>query len=301
MVTGGGTLTPEEQHKAIDRAQALMDINRWGDAIETLLPAMAADPTSLQILGNLTLCYYHLGDGRAALHHADLAIKASPQNEWGHRLRSSILMALGEKGLAMESAREAVRLDPDCPPALYALCHAESACKRHKQAQKTLDKLREIAPDWSGTFEMSAIVAMERNRWGEAEEYLHDALSLDPDSYWAHNYMGTALRQQGRKREAIDYFLQAATINPGATTARANLKEAVKEYIGVPGIVFFLWIPILAMSPVLGLLVMVGTPFLAWVYRRDRIRQLPDTARLFAGLGDVVESQPTDNAPTVIQ
>ena len=49
------------------------------------------------------------------------------------------------------------------------------------------------------------------------------ALDVNPNNYWAYNYLGLALEKQGRMEEAIEHYKQALKINPEYLDAHVNL------------------------------------------------------------------------------
>ena len=84
------------------------------------------------------------------------------------------------------------------------------------------------------TWEALARLSFHQKRWRDVERYSRKALELDPESYAAMNFLGLSLRGLNRFREAVEYFDRPAKLDPAATTARNNLKEAVAWHL-IPG------------------------------------------------------------------
>jgi tetratricopeptide (TPR) repeat protein len=290
-------MPPEEHRHAIARAQALMDIDRWDEALLILLPVATAAPDSSHVLCRLAQCYCSLGDLPTALYYADMAIAADPENELGYRLQSVILKLQGENKPALLAAREAVRLVPTDPSALYTLCSAEIGSKRYTDALQTVEQLRRVAPACVRTHEMLALIAMGQKRWQAAESHLHNALKIDPNSYWAHNNMGVVLLQRKMKLEAIEYFHQAARINPSADTARSNLKQTVNKYLGASTAVGA-WLVFLVVrespSPWLSLLIVVAAAAIVIGVRRSLASELHPEVRAYMGIKEPEDREPKD-------
>jgi len=66
-----------------------------------------------------------------------------------------------------------------------------------------------------------------RGQAAEAIRHLEAALTAKPDYPEAHNYLGSALYQQGRTGEAIREFQQALKLKPDYAEARKNLNAAL--------------------------------------------------------------------------
>jgi tetratricopeptide (TPR) repeat protein len=87
-----------DQEQELLRIEALIDLGRLDEAWRLLAALPADDPTALRLRA---LCDYLLGNGPAALETAERAIAAEPENEWGHRLRASSLLLLGQPDAAL--------------------------------------------------------------------------------------------------------------------------------------------------------------------------------------------------------
>jgi Flp pilus assembly protein TadD len=223
----------EQQNVAalINRAQALIDIRRWQEALKLLRQALAIAPASGDILCRVSYVKLQIGEFEQALADADRAVQSEPMNEWGHRLRSVALLRLGKKSDALEAAEEAVRLAPHLPETFYDLADAQIANQRLREARETALRAREVAPESSESHEILSRVEMAHKSWGEAEKHLRKALSLNPTSYWALNSLGICLLEQDQEREALEMFRQAARANPAGKAARNNLKDLVANYL----------------------------------------------------------------------
>jgi len=230
-----------DEHKTIavliDRAQALIDLGKWQEALKPLRQALVIDPENVDAHCRISFALLQLGDFEQALSYADRVVQNEPMNEWGHRLRGRALLRLGRKPEALASAEEAVRLAPRWPDGFYALAEAQIANQRPGEARQSALQAREIAPESPESHVVLAMVAMERESWREAEGHLRKALSRHPTSYAVLNDIGVCLLHQKREREAIEMFRQAARANPAAEIARSNLKKSVVKYFPVPVVI----------------------------------------------------------------
>ncbi len=224
------------------RAQSLIEIGRYREAIEQLNKALALAPDNPQALCSLSLAYHHLRDDKRAMEYAERAIQSDPEEEWAHRLRSLTFSRQGKKQPALDAAREAVRLAPEEPMALYALSHALAENQNFGEARITAEKLRALAPEAEIAHEALGNIALAESKWSDAEDHFRAALLINPGSYDAMNNLGVALLNQKRKGEATEMFHQAARLNPMGEVARENLKSSIMKFLPITGGALFLLI-----------------------------------------------------------
>lgn len=163
-----------------------------------------------------------------ALEQAQFACVCDPESEWPHRIRAIVLKRMGQTGAALVAASEAVRLAPTQRETLHTLALAELDARRWKEAERTLQALWKVAPDWPNTHVAWSIYFLRRKRWSEAEQAALEAIRLNPVEAAAHNNLGAALAGRGRWREALGAYEEAARIDPTFETAKSNLKRATK-------------------------------------------------------------------------
>ncbi len=223
--------TPDAPGAAIERAEQLIGIRRYTEALPWLGRAIAAAPESARAHCLMALALIGLGDYAKAIEATARAAAADPHDEWPQRLRSIALLETGRRWAALHSARESVRLGPDVPAALFTLVQAQLSCGKLRDAQVTGARLAEIAPERTMTFRALAHIAMRRKDWAEAEANLRRALALDSESYEAMNDLGLVLHERGRAREAIDRLHAAVKVSPARSEAQENLHAALRRFL----------------------------------------------------------------------
>src|SRR5262245_56741449 len=134
----------QDYFSMMSRAQALIDIERWSEAVAILNRGLSANPDNHWILCSLALSHLNMGDRNRAMEYADRAVSLAPEDEWGHRLRSVILLQQKKNGESLLAAREAVRTAPEWPTALYVLVQALIANKQLDEAITVAEELRKI-------------------------------------------------------------------------------------------------------------------------------------------------------------
>lgn len=231
-----------EYFSLMQRTQALIEIERWDEAIKVISQALATYPDNHWFLCSLAVAQLNLGRTKNALESAERAVQVAPEAEWGHRLRSVILSRQGRKKEALAAARQAARLEPEQPETLYTLSQALLANEEWHEARVTAEKMRALSPEIELAHEALGLVALEQKRWSDAEDHFQEALKINPNSYQSLNNLGVALLNQGRDAEATERFHQAAALNPLEETARNNLKTTVSRFLPLTGAALLLFL-----------------------------------------------------------
>ena len=209
------------------QAQALIDLRRYQDAVATLAPAVASDPTSADLRCLLGVALLGAGQPERAIEEAEAAARVAPSMEWPHRLRAVALGDLGDTKGAVAAAREAVRLAPELAISHRVRSDLERKARNLTEAEAAARRACELDPDSADNLNALGLVALERRRYPEAEELFRRALSLDPEHAAVLNNLGLVLLREGRKREAVHYFATSSRSDPHDSTARRNALGAV--------------------------------------------------------------------------
>ena len=228
-----------EDYIYLHRAEALIEIARWREAIHELHQYLRLSPEGYRGVCSLAQCYYNLKEYEPALKWARRAAEINPLDEWAHRLQAIVLRKQNRSKEAFAAAREAARLAPQEPFALHILACCELDVGQLDHAQQNAERMREIAPEEKLAYSMLGQVAMKRQQWQQAETNFRQALELDPNSYEAMNNVGWCLLKQAqsgihfdykkrrRQREqAKDFFARTIKIDPTNDLAKTNLKAA---------------------------------------------------------------------------
>ena len=222
------------------RAEALIEIERWREAIHELHKLLQFAPENYRALCLMSQCFYQLGEHNEGLSWSNRAIAVLPNNEWAHRLQACIYRKQGRKKQALNAAKEAVRISPNEPFALHILACSQIDWNLMAEAEKNALHLREIAPESRYGHSALGHIAMNRKQFAEAETHFRRVLEIDPLSWDAMNNLGWVVlkqSQQGlnfslrkeRRAEAIDCFRRAVQINPTEQLSKTNLKAAERS------------------------------------------------------------------------
>jgi tetratricopeptide (TPR) repeat protein len=265
------------------RADALLELGRYAEAIPWLERAIADDPQSLEPRCQLGLAFVRLRHYGRALQAAERAVAVAPDHNWPHRIRALALLRTDRHQEALAAAHQAVRLAPELPD-VYVICSEAELANDHKEAARSAaERAVSLAPEWAVARGALGEVLLELGQLASAEEQYRQALALDPLSFTAMNNLGVVLQRQGREREAMEQFVQAARLDPTSTLVQDNLAGSVNRHVDPRVRVSWpVQIGLIALGIVLP---PVRLLFLVWwlanlIIRQSRMRALPPVARM---------------------
>lgn len=224
-----------DAHSDLGRAETLAAMHRWEECASVVGRIIARTPGDAHAMALLARCHLGLGNDRTAKEWAERASAADPVAEWPHRIRSIAALNLGQKRVARDAAREAVRLAPQLPEGYVTLAHAQMANRRVGEAEDAVRTALELDPVDPSAHNCAGLIALKRRKPKQAEQYFREALALNPEDASAMNNIGLALERQGNKRAAIHYYAEASKLDPRDDTARSNATRAAR--IGAGGAV----------------------------------------------------------------
>jgi len=105
-------LFPQNNLNEYDRATALMDIDKYQEAIPGLLKMHYTNPGYSWTYYNLARCYYKINKSDSALYFVNLHIKEYPNDDDGYDLKGDVLNGHNEYQDAVEQYTQAIQLTP---------------------------------------------------------------------------------------------------------------------------------------------------------------------------------------------
>ncbi|NLG83010.1 MAG: tetratricopeptide repeat protein [Firmicutes bacterium] len=181
------------------------------------------------LLGLARLLLEAKGEPAEAVVYLDRALAQDAENFEAHLMKGVCLLRIGGKdplAEALESFKEAVRIQPDSPAAhrLLALTHA--ALGEAEEARKEYETAVRLAPDDAQVrFELGMLL-VNMGRPAEAVPYLEKAAALGPKAPeypWA---LGMTYKKMKKYAEAI------ATLEKAATLATGRMKAGILSDLG---------------------------------------------------------------------
>lgn len=269
----------------VQRANALIAVRRYDDAIRELSAALASAPNDPDILCTLALAFVRSGRAKEALKYARAGVAAAPDDDWPYRLLSLALGRTGKPKDALAAAFAAQRINPESALVQMTVAEAQLDDKLAEDALVTANRAAALAPENGDVYDTRGRVLLALKRYAEAEADFRHALRLDPTAWAFNNNLGVALRRQGKKIESVQAFERAVKANPGAKTARQNLFGSTSTYIG-GGVAILAYVGLRlgivglrstngfngSYAVVAGLIVLIGIGW--WLVVRNRRRKL---------------------------
>jgi Flp pilus assembly protein TadD len=220
--------------RELGRAQAMIDLKRYDQAVSLLASLVASDPEDSR--GWCLLARAHAGKGeyQEAAAAANRAVALAPLDDWPHRLASNAHMHLGHPAVAVQAAAEACRLAPNEWRA--QLCLAQAALAARGQlalAEQAAATARAIAPDEPDVHFVAGQVSLARGHRKAALAHHERALALSPDHPGALNELGRIRLSRAHTARAARHFLQAARAAPQVRGYSQNIEVVVRRTVAL--------------------------------------------------------------------
>jgi tetratricopeptide (TPR) repeat protein len=127
---------------------------------------------------------------------------------------------------AIESYKQAIRIDPDYAEAHNGLGFAYGESGKHQEAIESFKQAVKIDPDNAFAHAGLGVAYGELDKYEEAIEAYKQAIRIYPDYADAHNNLGEAYYWLDKHQEAIESCKQAIRIDPDYVYAHFNLGRA---------------------------------------------------------------------------
>jgi tetratricopeptide (TPR) repeat protein len=241
----------ENYFNKLQRVALLMEVSRYTEALVELKDHLSTYPGDYTALCNMAICHYQLGDFQLSYDLTKQAIESAPDEEWAYRIQSFVFASNGEHKRSLDAAKLCIEQAPDSPDALHCLFSAQANYGELDGAAETLDSLKKVMPDSSGTYESTGFLALKTERYADAEAAYLEALRLDPESVTALNNLGVVYMNMSEKglgyhyrEKALEMFNRAARAEPTFKTAQENISVASTplKFTAPFGIIFAIWI-----------------------------------------------------------
>lgn len=211
----------------VDRAEALIDLQRYEQAIPLLTQAIANDPDDDMLYCRLSLACFAIEDYAASFSHAKTALGLNPENDWAHFHLTRNYIHQHNYDRALEHARAAAKIDPDDGANLYMLAWCEYQSGNYRQAYQAATHAIELDPENAHLHELLADLSLNQGKFKKAESHYREALRHDPESASIHCYLAMALTQQHRIYEAAEHMFTAVKLEPQNEDYRERLFSIV--------------------------------------------------------------------------
>ncbi len=225
---------PTEATAEVRRAEALIGVGRFDDAIATLGKVLVAAPENVKAHCLMAQCYGALDQPGRMLNAADRAIACAPQSEWAHRLRSTALRGLNQPRAALDAARQAIALAPHVwathVTLVEVLLQSEQREAR-RDAYEAAKRAVALAPHIPATHNTIGRVLLSIGEHRLAQRHFEKAIALDPTNSAAHTNLAIADLRKGRLGAAAERFSEVVANNPSVASYVGNVKVAADTWL----------------------------------------------------------------------
>jgi tetratricopeptide (TPR) repeat protein len=194
--------------------RALAEWGRHKDALVKFTQALTIDPSNVEIWDEVVFSRQELGDHVGMLAAADEMVGLDPRFGRGHYWRAYALGKLNRYAEALDSARQAIQLEPESSPAWRCLAYHSQLAGDLAQAREAATRACELDPGYSNAWSTAGRLARLTGDFAEAEQLLRQALSIDPMNLKAHAELIWVIDDQGRTEEAITLTRELVALEP---------------------------------------------------------------------------------------
>lgn len=193
---------------------------RHAQAIEVLSPLLHRFP-DLESFTRIVLAQVHSQAGRQeeAVQQARLAVAAQPQDAKAHRALGRYLRVAGQLEEAEEHLRTSLQLSPQNAQAWVSLSLLLTDTGRREEAHQAGEQAATSEPGLSDAY-LALGFSVLRTDPRLAEQYLREALRLDPEHDSALHLLALLHLSQFRARPGMRSVAQYAALAPQAPNAR---------------------------------------------------------------------------------
>jgi tetratricopeptide (TPR) repeat protein len=195
-------------------------------AVEALRQARALAPNSEDVLSAYAEASLAAHAPMPALSALDALTRLCPTVARYQFEKGSVLLQAGDAAAAVESLKEAERLEPDQPSTLVALGTALDDLRRYDEAKPHLLRGLSLAPDRVDAVAALAVAEEGLGDLETAEAHARRALAKPGPPAIASLVLGVVMMKHGRCAEARDALLAAVAADPASARAHAELGRA---------------------------------------------------------------------------
>lgn len=213
-----------------DQIQHLMQLFASGQLdslIEEAEQLAARFPKTAQIHNILSVAYNAAGDCYAAVDSAEQAIRIQPDYNKAFLNLGNALANLGDHDRALESYRQAVRIDPEFSEGHLNLGSFLHAIHRDIEALEHLESAIRLKPGYFKAYNNLGQAQMEIGLHDEAIANLEKAIELKPDYAEAYSNLGCAWLEIAQYDAGIANLEKAIELKPDYAGAYNNLAGAL--------------------------------------------------------------------------
>lgn len=217
-----------EEHQLLHRAQSLMELQRYDQALELLQGALASNPENEQAHFLMLICWTQLGKTNRAIEQARQLLGRFPNEPLLYQLLATNLADADELREAQEIAQQGLTVAPGHVDLLATLGQIALGQKEWEQALQYAGQVLELEPSHLTGLNIRLTALNKLGRRHEVQNSLNDTLAADPNNPYTHNNIGWTQLEAGNHDLAKEHFAEALRLQPNLNEARIGLLESLK-------------------------------------------------------------------------
>ena len=221
--------SPYKVRPVANLGEALVDQERYDEAIDYLRNVMQIMPDSSEIHNNLGSALSMIDDYEGARQHYETALQLKPNSKQANNNMGVLMNEIGRPDEALRYFQAAIEIDPQFDLSHAGMGESLSEMGKSEEAIQYYRTAIRLNPGFVGAYNNLAIELSRQGKTAEAIEIFEKALEIKPEYYEAYQNMGVELANVGKTDEAIQLFKKSLEINSEYTEARMSLGVALKD------------------------------------------------------------------------
>lgn len=220
-----------EQSDHMTRVFQLTNWRRFDEAISEAEQWLREEPENANAYGMLAQIYMKSGKYDKALHWSAESLKYDPENKIGWFVRVIVLYSQGKEKEYLQAVKEAQRIDPYESHYLFLSFNLYHKKGKLQQAREELDQALRLAPDNSLYLAGDSYLHANARNFQASLASEQAALFQNPDHDQTFLYLAWAAEKRGDYDKEQEYLKNAIRLDPtDAQIRREYLKSLQKSY-----------------------------------------------------------------------
>lgn len=196
------------------QGQLLIQQGSWELAATALESALQMGGDFPEVHTALAQSYYALGNLDGAIRESNAALSLAVGFAPAWLVRGQAYLAQNELGSALNDLNQGLGHDPQNADLFAARCSVHARLGDDGAAASDCDSALALEGQHAGALEQRGMIRYRAGDRAGAQSDFLEAVTYDPNSYFAHYYLGFFALQEGRYPEAINYLSLALETAP---------------------------------------------------------------------------------------
>ena len=212
----------------INRAQILLQQNRFEEAGNLLKDILRQDPNNVHVLAMLAQVQLQQDNVLGAEQLINDAIGLSPDTDYLYFIKARVELQNEKYDEAEKNLELSIQINPYDADYFALWASVKLARKQYAKALELADEALEVDPENLLGLNTRSTALLKLNRKEDSFTTIEGALSHDPNNAYTHSNYGWALLEKGDHKKALEHFREALKNDPGMVHAQAGMGEALK-------------------------------------------------------------------------